>query len=119
MNEKTNLRYTGFRPADDGGRVFEFSVSATGQVTFLIAIEIPKAFFEGSNRMQLQDGVGVSYAKLKHLLTLETAGDIPQPLCFTDTDLARYRQVPMASKSRRGHDKKAATSSGLSSSEVM
>jgi hypothetical protein len=72
VNEKTNLRYTGFRAADDGGRVFEFSVSATGQVTFLIAIEIPKAFFEGSNRMHLQDGVGVSYAKLKHLLTLET-----------------------------------------------
>lgn len=114
MNEKTNLRYTGFRAADDGGRVFEFSVSATGQVTFLIAIEIPKAFFEGSNRMHLQDGVGVSYAKLKHLLTLETAGDIPQPLCFTDTDLARYRQVPAAAKSRRGQEKKAdANSNGV------
>lgn len=111
MNEKTNLRYTGFRPADDGGRVFEFYISAIGQVTFPISIEIPKAFFEGSNRIQLQEGVGVSYAKLKHLLTLETAGDIPQSLCFTAMDLAQYRQVPTESKRRWGHDKKTDTNS--------
>jgi hypothetical protein len=112
VNEKTNLRYTGFRAADDGGRVFEFSISANGQVTLPISIEIPKEFFEGSNRIQLQEGVGVSYAKLKHLLTLETAGDIPQSLCFTAMDMAQYRQVPMESKRRWRHgDKKADTNS--------
>jgi hypothetical protein len=111
VNEKTNLRYTGFRAADDGGRVFEFSISATGQVTLPISIEIPKEFFEGSNRIQLQEGVGVTYAKLKHLLTLETAGDIPPSLCFTAIDLAQYRQRPAESKRRWGHEKKADTNS--------
>ena len=112
MNEKTNLRYDGFRPADDGGRVFEFSISATGQMTFPISIEVPKEFFEGSNRIQLQEGVGVTYAKLKHLLTLETAGDIPQSLYFTAMDLAQYRQVPTESKRRWGqHEKKTDTNS--------
>lgn len=103
MNEKTNVRYAGFRPADDGGRIFEFSISAVAQVTVLISIEIPKALFVGSNRIQLQEGVGVSYAKLKHLLSLETAGDIPQSLCLTSTDMAQYRHVPMESKRRWGH----------------
>lgn len=110
MNEKANIRYTGFRPADDGGRIFDFSVSAMTQVTVLISIEIPGALFMGSNRIHLQEGVGVSYAKLKHLLTVETAGDIPELLCLTATDLAQYRQVPMESKRRWGYgDKKADT----------
>jgi hypothetical protein len=109
VNEKTNLRYNGFRAADDGGRVFEFSISETGQVTCPISIEIPKEFFEGSNRIQLQEGVGVTYAKLKHLLTLETASDIPQSLCFTAMDLAQYRQIPVETKRRWRDEKKADT----------
>ena len=110
MNEKTNLRYTGFKAAHDGGRVFEFSISVIGQVTFGISIEIPKTYFEGSNRLQLQEGVSLSYAKLKHLLTLEMAGDIPQSLCLTDTDLALYRQVAPEPKRRWGQaERKAAT----------
>jgi hypothetical protein len=106
VNEKTNMRYNGFRPGDDGGRIFEFSVSAMTQDPVLISIEIPRALFEGSNRIQLQEGVGVSYAKLKHLLTVETAGDIPELLCLTATDLAAYRQVPMESKRRWGYGSK-------------
>jgi len=112
VNEKTHLRYAGFRPGDDGGRIFEFSVSAVAQVTFLISIEIPKAFFVGSNRIQLQDGVGVSYAKLKHLLSLETACEIPQSLCLTATDLAQYRPVPVESKRRSGHGANKAAPNG-------
>ena len=75
MNDKTNMRYNGFRSADDGGRIFEFSISATAQDAFLISIEIPSELFVGVNRIQLQEGVAISYAKLKHLLTLETADD--------------------------------------------
>jgi len=103
VNEKTNVRYAGFRSADDGGRIFDFSISAIAQVAFLISIEIPKAHFVGSNRIQLQEGVGVSYSMLKHLLTVELASDIPQPLCLTAMDVAQYRQVPMESKRRWGH----------------
>ncbi len=108
MNDKNNVRYTGFRPAEDGGRIFEFSVSAMTQATFLFSIEIPKALFVGSNRIQLQEGVGVSYAKLKHLLTVETASDIPELLCLTPADLAQYRHVPMESKRRWGYGNKKA-----------
>lgn len=106
MNEKTNVRYEGFRSNDDGGRVFDFSVAEVAHIPFLVSIEIPKAHFVGLNRIRLQEGVGVSYAKLKHLLSIEAAENIPQLLCLSVMDLAQYRQVPLESKRRWGYGNK-------------
>ena len=103
MNDKTNMRYNGFRSTNEGGRIFEFSLSATTKVAFLICIEIPNALFVGVNRIQLQEGVAISYAKLKHLLTLGTADEIPRSFCLTPSDLAQYRHVPAESKRRWGY----------------
>ena len=103
MNDKTNMRYNGFRSTDEGGRIFEFSFSGTSKDAFLISIEIPRALFEGVNRIQLQEGVAISCAKLKHLLTTGTADDIPRSFCLTPFDLAQYRHVPAESKRRWGY----------------
>jgi hypothetical protein len=103
VNDKTNMRYTGFRSAGDGGRIFDFLVSATAEVTVVISIEIPNELFVGADRIQLQEGAGISYAKLKHLLTVETADDIPRLLHLTASDLALYRQAPAQSKRRWGY----------------
>ena len=103
MNDKTNMRYNGFRSTDEGGRIFEFSLSATSTVAFLICIEIPNALFVGVNRIQLQEGVAISYAKLKHLLTLGAVDEIPRSFCLTASDLAQYRHVPAESKRRWGY----------------
>ena len=116
MNDKTNMRYNGFRSADDGGRIFEFSISATAQDAFLISIEIPSELFAGVNRIQLQEGVAISYAKPKHLLTLETADDIPRSLCLTASDLAQYRHVPAESKRRWGYGTNTADKAKLQGS---
>ena len=101
MNDKTIVRYNGFRASDDGGRIFEFSLSATSQDALLISIEIPNALFVGVNRIQLQEGVAISYAKLKHLLTVGPAGEIPRSFCLSPYDLAQYRHVPAESKRHR------------------
>ena len=103
MNDKSNMRYNGFRSTDEGGRIFEFSFSGTSKVAFLISVEIPNALFVGVNRIQLQEGVAISYAKLKHLLTVGTADEIPRSLCLTASDLAQYRHVPAESKRRWGY----------------
>lgn len=100
MNDKTNMRYNGFRSTDEGGRIFEFSFSANSKVGFLIFIEIPKELFVGVNRIQLQEGVAISYAKLKHLLTVGTVDEIPRSFSLTPSDLAQYRHVPAESKRR-------------------
>jgi len=103
VNDKSNMRYNGFRSTDEGGRIFEFSLSGTSKVAFLISIEIPNALFVGMNRIQLQEGVAIAYAKLKHLLTVGEADEIPRSLCLTAADLAQYRHVPAASKRRWGY----------------
>ena len=103
MNDKSNMRYNGFRSTDEGGRIFEFSLSGTLKVPFLISIEIPNALFVGLNRIQLQEGVAIAYAKLKYLLTVGAADDIPRSLCLTASDLAQYRHVPAPSKRRWGY----------------
>jgi hypothetical protein len=97
------MRYNGFRSTDEGGRIFEFSLSAISKVAFLISIEIPNALFVGVNRIQLQEGVAISYAKLKHLLTVGMADEIPRSFCLTASDLAQYRHAPAEVKRRWGY----------------
>ena len=93
MKDKTNIRYISFRPANDGGRLFDFSVSATEGPNFLTSFEIPAQLFAGANRIRLQEGVGICYAKLKYLLAIGPLIEVPERLCLTDSDIAQYREV--------------------------
>ena len=103
MKDKTTIRYIGFRSANDGGRIFDFSVSATEHDNLFISVEIPNELFAGSNRIHLQEGVGISYAKLKHLFEVNAPAEVPQLLCLTAYDLAAHRQdFPADSKRRSG-----------------
>lgn len=105
MKEKTTIRYTGFRPANDGGRIFDFSVSTAERTHLLISVEIPNELFGGANRIQLQEGGSISYAKLKQLFEVSAPADVPSLLCLTASDLAQYRQAfPVESKRRSGFD---------------
>ncbi len=94
MKDKTNIRYLGFRSATDGGRAFDFSISVAACPTLLTSFEIPAHLFAGDGRIRLQEGVGICYAKLKHLLEIGTSTDLPSTLCLTASDLAEYREVP-------------------------
>jgi hypothetical protein len=107
VKDKNNVRYIGFRPANDGGRFFDFSVSATERGDFLTAFviltsfEIPAPFFFGDNRIRLQEGVGICYAKLKYLLELGPRNELPERLCLTAGDVAQYRERPAGSLKRK------------------
>lgn len=93
MKDKNIIRYIGFRSADDGGRVFDFSVSATEHGDVLTSIEIPNELFAGAGRIRLQEGVGISYAKLKRLLEISALTELPRQLSLTAADVAQYREV--------------------------
>jgi hypothetical protein len=93
VKDKATIRYIGFRPGRDGGRLFDFCVSAAEHQNLLTTFEIPLRLLSGDGRIRLQEGVGICYAKLKHLLEVGAFGDIPAALCLTGSDLDQYREV--------------------------
>jgi hypothetical protein len=101
VKDKLNVRYLGFRASNEGGRLFDFSVSATANPEVLTSFEIPAHLFTGDARIRLQEGVGICYAKLKHLLELVALTDVPPKLCLTANDLAQYREVTASHARRR------------------
>ena len=106
MKTKTTIRYIGFRSTNDGGRLFDYSVSGPAVADFLTSFEIPAQFFTGADRVRLQEGVGICYAKLKQLLETGLLTEVPNQLCLTASDLSQYREaVPVAFKRRPAADR--------------
>jgi len=113
VKDKTNIRYISFRSVHGGGRLFDFSVSAIERPAFLTSFEIPAELFAGADRIRLQEGVGICYAKLKFLLENGPLIDVPERLCVTASDVAQYREIPPSTVSGRakpnvnwiGHEK--------------
>jgi hypothetical protein len=112
VKEKTTIRYIGFRSANDRGRIFDFSVSATGEANLVVSVEIPTEFFAGAGSIRLQEGVGIAYAKLKHLFEINPPTEVPPHLSLTASDLARHRQVSPAENKRRSSYQPAGPSGG-------
>ena len=103
MKTKTTIRYVRFRPSDEGGRIFDFWITDGDHADREISVEIPGTFFEGQNRLHLQEGVGISHAKIKHYLESDESTATPLTLCFDATDLALHREVtPVAPKRWNG-----------------
>ena len=101
MKNKTNIRYLGFRSTNQGGRIFNFCVWGPAVADFLTSFEIPARFFAGADRLRLQEGVGICYAKLKQLVETGMLTEVPSQLCLTASDLEQYREVVPAAFKRR------------------
>jgi hypothetical protein len=103
MKAKTTIRYVRFRAAEQGGRTFDFWVSESAGLDREISVEISATFFEGQNRIHLQEGVGISYAKIKHFLESAESSTTPLVLRLSAADLALHRQVvPVIAKRWHG-----------------
>jgi len=94
MKGKTTIRYLRFHSSGDGGRVFDFCISESERPDRPMSVTIPVTFFEGDNRIHLQEGVGISYSKVKHFLEFSESSDGTQRICIDATDLALHREVP-------------------------
>jgi hypothetical protein len=98
---KTNVRYIDFTSDQNGSRIFNFSLSAAEQTNALTSVEIPVEFFAGGDRIMLQDGVGISSAKLQQLMESGVIANIPRQLCLTASDVAEFRKKPEIKQKRR------------------
>ena len=96
MKTKIMIRYVRFRASEQGGRIFDFWVSESTRPNREISVEIAAPFFEGQNRIHLQEGVGISYAKIKHFLDSDESAGTPLILSLNATDLALHREVAPA-----------------------
>ena len=96
MKAKITIRYVRFRASEEGGRIFDFWVSENTRPNREISVEIPATFFEGPNRLHLQEGVGISYAKIKTFVESAESSTTPLMLCLDAADLALHREVTPA-----------------------
>jgi len=96
MKTKTTIRYVRFRASEEGGRIYDFWITESDRPDWEVSVEIPAIFFEGLNRIQLQEGVGISYAKIKHFLESTESLATPLTLCLNAADLALHREVAPA-----------------------
>jgi hypothetical protein len=92
MNGKAMIRYVRFRASHQGGRIFDFWISEGVHPAREMSVEIPAAFFAGENRIHLQEGVPISYAKLKHFLETDSS-EATRTLCLDAADLALHREA--------------------------
>jgi len=104
VKDKSCIRYLGFRTAHKGGRLFDFHVSEAGSANNnLTTFEIPAGLFTGDYRIRLQEGVGICYAMLKHLLEIGGLADLPKALRLTASDVSQYREKQHGPNSRSTH----------------
>ena len=96
MRVEIAIRYVRFRASEAGGRIFDFRVSESTHLNREISVEIPARFFAGENRIHLQEGAGISSAKIKHFLEGVESSSTPLMLCLSAADLALHREVSSA-----------------------
>jgi hypothetical protein len=64
----------------------------------MTTFELPLHLLTGDARIRLQEGVGICYAKLKHLLELVPMSDVPSAFCLDKSDLTEFGERLPASK---------------------
>ena len=94
---RQNIRYLGFETTPDGGRKFDFSITAMGQSSVRITLDISGGAFSGENRISYQESAKICYEKLRTLLEADPQRvdvSIPTHITITRDDIARLRYVP-------------------------
>ena len=94
---RQNIRYLGFETTSDGGRRFDFSITARGQDSIRVTLDIPGLAFSGENRISYQESAKICYEKLRGILEADSGlSTISAPLHIhiTREDIARLRHVP-------------------------
>jgi hypothetical protein len=91
---KQNIRYLGFENTADGGRRFDFSITATGQSSTRVSMDIPGGMFTGTNRITFQESAKICYEKLRLLLESKEAISGPLQIRLTMDDIQQLRHVP-------------------------
>jgi hypothetical protein len=101
MNDsKSIVRYLGYRSLPGGGRGFDFSFAHGGAKPTMITIDASPAFFQGPDRIAIQEASGICYETLKHRIQRDSACP-PGHFDLTPADVAQHRKITKAFGSRR------------------
>ena len=93
-DSKQNIRYLGFETTSDGGRRFDFSITATGHASTRVTLDIPSQAYAGDNRISYQESAKICYEKLRVLLDASVGLEESLHIDLTREDIARFRHVP-------------------------
>ena len=88
---KFNIRYVGFESLSDGGRRFDYAITAQGMPARSASIRIPATAFTGAGRVSFQEGATIGCEKIRR--AMETGGEPQIPVAFTLTaeDIEQFR----------------------------
>ena len=100
MNSKSTVRYLGYRSLPDGGRGFDFSFAFGSAKPTMITIEASMAFFQGPDRIAIQEASGICYETLKCRIQTDSEGT-PDHFDLTSADVAQHRKITKPLGSRR------------------
>jgi hypothetical protein len=99
-DSKSTVRYLGYRSLSGGGRGFDFSYALGAAKATLITIEASSTFFQGPERIALQEAAGICYETLKCRLQIDPAYTSDR-FDLTSADIAQHRKNAKVSGSRR------------------
>jgi hypothetical protein len=91
---KQNIRYLGFKNTSDGGRRFDFSITAAGKSATQVSMDIPGGMFTGTQRITFQESAKICYEKLRLMLASEKAISGSLQILLTIDDIQRFRHIP-------------------------
>jgi hypothetical protein len=91
-DSKSTVRYLGYRSLQDGGRGFEFSCAQGAEKASMVTIDASPAFFQGPNRIAIQEAAGICYETLKSRIH-ENSTFAPDRFDLTSADIAQHRKV--------------------------
>jgi hypothetical protein len=92
MKDKATVRYLGYETLADGGRGFDFAVTLIGGETRLITIEASVNFFQGPDRIAIQEGAGICYETVRS--RIDTYLTIPvHAFSLNSSDVAQHRKT--------------------------
>jgi hypothetical protein len=89
---KSSVRYVGYRNLQGGGRGFDFSLADDGIKPNLIMIDAPSWFFQGPDRIAIQEAAGICYETLKCRIQTNPAS-VSSRFDLTATDVAQHRKT--------------------------
>jgi hypothetical protein len=90
---KAIVRYLGHRSLENGGRQFDFSLAHTGETPMLITIDASGEFFQGPDRIAIQEAAAICYETLKCRMQMVGPTLTPDRFHLTSADVAQHRKI--------------------------
>jgi hypothetical protein len=89
---KLTIRYLGHRMLQDGGREFDFSFAHGGETPIMITVEAHITFFQGPDRIAIQEAAGICYETLKYRMQIDPMS-VPDRFDLTSANVAQHRKI--------------------------